>query len=825
MFKKLFNQSKEALICVLLFLMIAAAYYSPLISGDKVMFQHDILQATGMAKESEDFKKADGEEVLWTNSMFSGMPTYQIGVSYPNNFTKYFFNALTYMFGYNRYPIASLWMLMTCFFLMALAFKVDYRLAAAVAVGYGLTSFNIIGIEAGHANKIWTLMYAPLIFTGIKLAFDKKFIAGGAITMFALAISIYANHLQITYYFFIAALVWVLAELAFAFKEQTLVSKFKGLVVLVFAAVIGIAANTSSLWTTYEYGKETTRGGTELTLKEDANDKGLDKSYVFDDYSNGRIEPFTFLIPNFMGGPSAYELPKTSEVFKLIRQGKDMPTYWGDQRYTAGPYYLGAILCFLFVLGIFSAKNNATKWWILIAAFLSLSLSMGKNSLFLSELFFNYFPLFSKFRTPTMIVGLFQLLLALLGAIGLSEFIKEKDTKVSLKKLNYSFLVTGGLCAIVALLGPSLFPLTGLGDARIPIEDEAFKEKFMSALMQDRGTMMRNDAFRSLLFVALAYGSVWLYLKNRVKLVYAAALLAVFMLIDQWNVSKRYTDEKTYKKNKKNLASIDKSFADGAILQDKDPNYRVLNLSLSAFNDATTSYYHKSIGGYHGAKLRRYQELIEYGITPEIIGFQQVLQQNDFEAISNYLGNKMQVLNMLNTKYLLINPEQMPLKNPAPNGNAWFVSKFTKVPDATAELNALKTLNLKNEAVVDETWDKYIDREITPPQNTDKIELVSYHPMKLTYKSQSTGTRMAVFSEIFYPYGWQAYLDGEKVDHFRTNYVLRAMLVPEGQHEIVFKFEPSSYYAGEKISLAGSLFLILGLVGALIYGALQLKKA
>ena len=350
MVKKLIDRYGPQVLCILVFLLISAAYFAPLISGKKVMFQHDIKQAIGMAQEVESFKEETGEQSLWTNSMFGGMPTYQIKAEYPNNWSAYIFSSITYVFGYDRYPMTSLWLLMTCFFLMLLAFRVNVWVAAAVSIGYGFTTFNLIGIEAGHANKVWTLMYAPIILAGIRLAFDKKYLAAAVITALGLAINVYANHLQITYYLFIAIVIWMLIKLVFAIREKQVADFMKAAGILLVAALLGISTNTSTLWTTYEYGEESTRGGSDLTIDEETSADGLDKSYIFNDYSYGNMEILTFLVPNFSGGASTMDIDKKSELAKAINRSDNMPTYWGEQRYVAGPYYLGAILIFLMIL-------------------------------------------------------------------------------------------------------------------------------------------------------------------------------------------------------------------------------------------------------------------------------------------------------------------------------------------------------------------------------------------------------------------------------------------------------------------------------------------
>lgn len=771
-----------------------------------------------MAHEVEAFKEATGEQSLWTNSMFGGMPTYQIKADYPNNWSAYIFSSITYMFGYDRYPMTSLWLLMTCFFLMLLAFKVNIWAAAAVSIGYGFTTFNLIGIEAGHANKVWTLMYAPIILAGIRLAFEKKYILSAVVTILGLAIGIYANHLQITYYLFLSIVVWMMVKLIFAIREKTLPDFLKAVGVLVIGAIIGISTNTSSLWTTYEYGKESTRGGTDLTTDPNASSTGLDASYIFDDYSYGNIEVLTFLVPNFSGGASTMDIDKKSELAKTIQRADNLPIYWGDQRYVAGPYYLGAILIFLMVLGIILSQRKSTKTWLIAAGILALFLSMGKNN-FLSDIFYNYVPLYNKFRTPTMFTAITQMCIAMLAALGLQALWTRKDEDGIIKKLNLAFYITGGLCLLLIVMGGSLFSFTSNQDESIGIKGEVLD------LFRDyRIDLMRKDAIRSLILIALAWAGLWAWMTNKLKGEFALAIVAVLMLGDQWMVNKRYMSGDTYKKKSKTENLYVKSNSDEQILQDPDPDFRVLNMAVSPFNDATTSYYHKSIGGYHGAKLRRYQELIERGITPEMMTFQDVLGKQNVLLLDSALRG-MQVMNMLNTRYFIINPEGAPLRNNYANGSAWFVKEVRQVNNADEEIAGLQSFDSKATAIVDVSRFGEELGGFTGGSGEGSITLKNYTPNHLTYESNTPSEQLAVFSEIYYPYGWTVTIDGQEADYLRCNYVLRCMKVPAGQHTIEFRFEPKSFATGEKVSLAGSVLMVLAIAGGISYSFMRKQKA
>jgi hypothetical protein len=818
MVKKLFSRYWPQLVSILAFLVISAAYFGPLINGKKVMFQHDIKQAMGMAHEVELHKEATGEQSLWTNSMFGGMPTYQIKADYPNNWSAHIFSSITYVFGYDRYPMTSLWLLMTCFFLMLLAFGINVWAAAVVAIAYGFTTYNLIGIETGHANKVWSLMYAPIILAGIRLAFDKKYISAAVVTSLGLAVNIYANHLQITYYLFLAIVVWMLVQLVYAIREKQIKDFLLAGIVLAITATIGIAANTSSLWTTYEYGKESTRGGTDLTLDENASPDGLDKTYIFDDYSYGNIEVLTFLVPNFSGGASTMDIDKKSELAKAVKQSTNLPTYWGGQRYVAGPYYLGAILIFLMVLGLVLSDKLNLKIWLISAGLLALFLSMGQNS-FLSYIFYDYVPFYNKFRTPTMMTAITQICMGILAALGLHALWTKKDEPRTFKKLNLSFYITGGLCLFLAAIGPSLFDFTNAMDEQYGIKDD------MLTLFQEyRQKMMQKDAFRSFFIIALAWGALIGIVKNKLTAPVGLGIIALLIIGDQWMVNRRYMSGDTYKRKAKTENLFVASVADQQILNDKDLGFRVLNMAVSPFNDATNSYFHKSIGGYHGAKLRRYQELIEYGITPEMQNFQAAMKEQNVMLLDSAMRTAMPVVNMLNTRYFIINQDGAPLTNAHANGNAWFVKEVRQVKNADEEILGLKAMDTKQTALVDTSrWPDQLG-SFTNGTGEGSIRMVSYAPNHLTYESSSPSEQLAVFSEIYYPYGWTATIDGQPAEHFRCNFVLRCMKIPAGNHKIEFRFEPESYVQGEKISLIASVLLVFVSIGGTGLGVYRLRK-
>ncbi|MHB1279325.1 MAG: YfhO family protein, partial [Bacteroidia bacterium] len=475
-------------------------------------------------------------------------------------------------------------------------------------------------------------------------------------------------------------------------------------------------------------------------------------------------------------------------------------------------------LVFLMVLGLVLSNKLNLKIWLISAGLLALFLSMGQNS-FLSYIFYDYVPFYNKFRTPTMITAITQICMAILAALGLHALWMKKDEQRTFKKLNLAFYITGGLCLILALLGPSLFDFTNAAD-----EQYGIKDQMLTLFQEYRQSMMQKDAFRSLFIIALAWGALVAIVKNKLTAPVGLAIVALLIIGDQWMVNRRYMDGDTYKRKSKTETLFTPTVADQQILNDKDPDFRVLNMAVSPFNDATNSYYHKSIGGYHGAKLRRYQELIEYGITPEMQNFQEVMKQQNVLLLDSLMRTAMPVMNMLNTRYFIINPDGAPLRNSYTNGNAWFVTEARQVKNADEEILGLRTIDTKQTALVDiSRWKEQLGN-FSNGTAEGSIRLVSYAPNHLIYETSSPAEQLAVFSEIYYPYGWTATIDGKETEHFRANFVLRCMKIPAGEHKIEFIFKPESFEKGEKISLVGSVLLVVVGVGGTGLGAFRLRK-
>lgn len=798
-----FNKMLPHLVAVVLFLAISFVYFSPLLEGKKIQ-QSDVIQAQGMSKEINDFRaKTNGEEPLWTNSMFGGMPSYLITIVYPFNLMNKIYRVYCL---FDIKPVCYLFSCLLGFYLALLIFGVNPWLSIVGAMAFSFSSYFFIIISVGHITKTIAITFMAPIIAGVYLAYKKKMWAGAIIAASFLAMQLITNHFQIVYYTFLTIGVFVLFQVYVTIREKSYLRFIKVSGVLLVAVIIAFGTSLPNLWLTYEYGKESMRGQSELTSDLHNKTSGLDKDYALA-WSYGKMETLTLLVPNALGGASDGELSKSSETYNALRQNnipnadkiiKQLPLYFGTQPFTSGPVYVGAIVFFLFIMGLFLVKGNI-KWWLLSATIFSIILAWGKNFYFLSDLFLNYFPGYNKFRTVSMILVIAQFTMPLLGILAINRIIKGEISKEKfLKALKYSLIIAGGIALIFAVLPGMFFDFKANGDKQLT--DAGWPDFLINALLSDREGLVRSDAFRSLIFILLSGGLLvaFYYKKIAVSLFYI--LLGVLILIDMWPIDRRYLNDKNFVTKTEEKTPFAPTDADLAILQDKDPDYRVLNLSVNTFNDASTSYFHKSIGGYHGAKMKRYQELIENHISK----------------------NNMEVLNMLNTKYFIIPTKDkgpVPQLNPNALGNAWFVHRFRFVANADSELNALSNFNPRTEAIIDKRFEGQITGLSPNYDSTASIKLTSYAPNHLVYNSKAKSEQLAIFSEIYYNdhKGWKAYIDGKPASHFRANYVLRAMKVPPGDHTIDFKFEPSAYYTGGKISFACSLTLILLLVGTLYF--------
>lgn len=808
---------------ILLYILISFVYFSPQLEG-KTISPGDTNRAKGMAKEINDFRDKNVES-QWTNSMFGGMPAYQISTKYPGNVLAY---AQKIYFNIPR-PASYLILNFALFFVLLLVFEVNIWVSFIGALAYGLNLAFMVWIDAGHMTKAHTLTYMALVVAGILLAYKRKRILGSLLTAISLSWMLSANHPQITYYAGILVLIVGITYLIYAIKEKTLPSFFKTSGLLIVALLFAVGTNFARLYTTYEYGEETMRGESDLTPQDDDQTSGLDKSYILD-YSYDLGEAMTAFIPRFKGGGMAEPLGDESHVYQFFakNQGKaqakriseNLPLYWGTQPIAGAPFYYGAVLCFLFVLGLFVLKGK-DKWWIVAVVVISFLLSLGKNFAFLSHFMIDYFPAYNKFRDVKNIIVIQQFAMALMGVLAVRELYQNRQNQKELiQKLKYTWFIVGGL-ALVFLLLPGL-----AGDFRAPSDarlvQAGWPDQLMEALRADRRMVLRTDAFKTFLFVTIAAAVIWLYIKQKIKAGYALAIWAILILVDLWPVNKRYLNDDDFVSKQKAETPFVASQADQEILKDKSLDYRVLNLSVNPWADASTSYFHKSVGGYHGAKLQRYQEMIEYHLSPEMQKLGGRLQNINSQAGMGAVFQGLSAINMLNTKYVIYNPKAAPLHNPQALGNAWFVEDIQFVENADEEIEALDELDPANEAVIDQRFSDELTNVSFDSGSPSVIQLIAYQPNHLTYEANvENGTPLAVFSEIYYDKGWNAYIDGELVEHVRANYILRALPIPPGKHKVEFKFEPQSYLVGNNISLASSIILLLALAGVTIY---ELKK-
>ena len=801
-------------IIAIIFLFISFIYLFPVLEG-KGLSATDGQMYSGMAKELDDYRNANGEEALWTNRTFGGMPSYLISTVYKGNIPAIVQNMARKII---PYPVDVIFFGFVFFFALGLIMKVKPWVSFAGALAYGFTTFTFVLIGTGHATKAHTLTYMALLVAGVLMTYRGKFLWGSLLTAFSLSWMINANHPQMTYYAGIMVLMIVIAYLVTAFREKELPKFFKASTLLLIAAFLAVSTNFGKLWTVYEYGKYSMRGTSELTVDEQNQTSGLNRDYILD-YSYDLGEAMTAFIPRFKGGGMGEPLGQNSATFQLFEkyQGKQaairacerLPLYWGTQPISMSPFYYGAVLCFLFVLGLFLVRGP-DKWWIVAVVVVSFLLSLGKNAPMLSNFMIDYFPGYNKFRDVKNIIVIQQFAMALLGLLAAKEiYLGNIEKKVLLKKLMYSWIIVGGL-ALVFVLIPGL-----AGNFSSP-SDAHHDAQFVNALRIDRESILRSDAFRSFAFVSLAAGIIWLFVQKKIKPAYVIVAWTLLILVDLLPVNKKYLNSDNFTSKSKVVVPFSPSNADKEILDDPDPNFRVLNLAVgNPFSDGSTSYFHKSLGGYHGAKMKRYQEIIDYYISSEIHdiikGFQNPM------SLDSLIG-QLTAINMLNTKYIIYNPAYAPIENYQINGHVWLADSIIVAKDANEEIQAIGDYDLKTKAVIHQSFHektKNIDLSGLYPESI--IELIEYHPNSLSYKANiKNKNSLAVFSEIWYPEGWKAYIDGKEVDILRANYILRALVIPEGEHEITFSFEPTSYYVGNKVSLAGSLVLLIVLLAGLL---------
>ncbi|MFZ1558897.1 MAG: YfhO family protein [Saprospiraceae bacterium] len=771
------------LLPVLLIVIVNIFYFLPQFEG-KVVRQGDTIQHVGMSKEATDYREKTGDEALWTNSMFGGMPTYQISAINKNNLLHYVERALT--LGISRpagYFIAG----MLGFYVLMLLLGVSPWLSLLGAFLFGFTTNNFSLFEAGHNSKLVAVMTSAPVIAGVILTFREKYLLGAAVFGVALGINIGANHPQMTYYLGLCLVILVFIEFAKSIKEGKLMSFAKAIGVMTIVAILALGSSASKLWTTYEYTKDTMRGGQALQSPETSTSNadasgGLQWDYAMQ-WSNGIGDIMATFIPKAVGGGSGEWLDGKSTLGKAVgqRQAFQAPTYFGALPFTSGPAYFGVVAFFLFIFGLFVVKGDV-KWWLLGAVLFTLLLSMGRHFEILNRLFFDYFPLFNKFRAPSSILSITAIFVPVLGVLALSQVVKAENKSQYIRPLFISGIVLGGISLVLWLAGGSFFDFTSAGDEQYA--------QIIDALLEQRRDMLSASSLRSLVFILMVLGTLYMYLKGKLNSTLLIAIVSVLGLFDLVQIGKDYLDKKDFVSKTTYKNEFEPRPADLQILQDKDPNFRVYDATVNTFNAASTSYFHKTIGGYHAAKLVRYQDIIERHITK----------------------NNQAVLNMLNTKYFIVQSQDgnpFVQRNPAALGNAWFINNIKVVPNANAEIDSLTGFDPAGDVVVHEEFKDYI-AGLSPSKN-GAINLKSYSPNKIEYESDTKGEQLAVFSEIWYGpnKGWQAYVDGKEVDHIRVNYILRGLKIPDGKHSITFEFKPKTYFLGETISLICSLSLLI----------------
>lgn len=810
------------LIALGIFIVLGYAYFPQMFEG-KVLNQHDMSSWRASAEEIFKFRAETGEEPLWTGSMFSGMPSNMITIHYPGNYTGQL-NNLLYSF---QNPAAWYIISMIGFYLLLLCFKVDKWVSIVGAIAFTFCAYNFIIIQAGHNNKMSAISYMPWVMASLAYAYRYKAIPGAVFLGITLALETLVRNPQITFYLGLTALFYVISEAIIAFKQHTFPRFIKTSVFVLFGAALGFGCNINNLWPTMEYSKYTMRGGSELTHNKDANSKGLSTDYALS-WSYAIEETPNLLIPNFNGGASGSELSKKSETYKFLKQSgagaqadqmiRQMPTYWGPQPFTSGPMYLGAISVFFFILGLMLIKGPM-KWWIAGVTVLAIFLAWGRHFLWLSQLFLDYVPLYNKFRSPSMTLTILEITVPLLGFFTVSEILHGKiERKKLIKGFKVALGITGGFCLLFAVL-PSL-----AGSFSAPADGQ-YPDWLQQTLPADRKSMLQADAFRSLVYILLAAAVLWLGFIKKIQFKYTVICLGILVLADMWTVNKRYLNDSHFV----TAHAYDQQFkerpVDTEILRDKDPNYRVLDLTVNTFNDAMISYFHKTIGGYSAAKLQRYQEMIDYHFVPEMQSLINDIKGSSSQGQIDSSLMKLNALNMLNAKYIVINPNGSPILNKSALGNAWFVNNYEIVDSPNDEILAVRQIDPAKTAVIDKKFADKIGNQQFQYDSTASIQLLSYAPNKLEYKYNARYPQLGVFSEVYYPVGWKAYIDGQKADYFGVNYILRGMVLPAGEHNITFKYMPDSYYISANISRVASGLLILACIAfILFYGGKYLKN-
>lgn len=780
--REIWQQTWPHLVAIVAFILITIVYFAPEFFENKKLPQGDVQSSIGMGQDAREYHERTGEYVDWSNAMFGGMP-------YNMCFTqtsKSVFSKLSpaIRIGLPNNTSALLFLYLIGFYIFMLCVGSSPWMGMLGAIAFALASYNIIIIDAGHVSKCLVIATMPAVLGGVILTYRKRYVMGIIVTLLSLGLNVYWYHQQISYYLLIMILALVIAYFIVAIKEKTLKDFFIASFILLGVAVLAIIPAADKLAPTLDYTKETMRGGAVLhgAADSEAGKSGLNRDYAFQ-WSYGKAETMTLLIPNFYGGSSNYPLGDKSETYNTIKKYagssqakqfvKSVPTYWGDQPFTSGPVYAGAIICFLFILGLMVVPQKE-RWWLLVAAIIGIVLSWGRNFPVVNNWLFDHLPLYNKFRTPSMALVMTTTAMAIMGMLALKEVIERK---VTLKQIGIAGGITAGLCLIYAIFPSLAGSFRGSVDAQMP-------DWLVNAIIADRQHMLTADAWRSIVFILLAFAAIAAYTKTeKFKSSVLIAIIGVLTLVDLWAVDKHFLNDDHFIPKKQQVWTP--SEADKQILADTDPDYRVLNLTSNTFNESKTSYYHKSIGGYSPAKLRRYQDIIDYYFSGRL---------------------NMNVLNMLNTRYVIT--QQGVQYNPTAFGNAWFVRDIQWVNNPNEEIEAIGEADLRNVAFMDTVWRTKVQHSVTMTQPA-KIELVRYaNPGNLFYESESAESGLAVFSEVYYK-TWRAFIDGEEVPVLRANYILRAIEIPAGKHQIEFRCKDELLVKSQWVSIASSIVVVL----------------
>ncbi|HJD76928.1 MAG TPA: YfhO family protein [Bacteroides reticulotermitis] len=812
------------LIAILAFVLLSFAYFFPADIEGRILFQHDTAAGAGAGQDAQEYLERTGERSRWTNSIFSGMPTYQMAPSYDSTKPVQVVEKAYRLFLPSYVMLTFIMML--GFYILMRAFGLSVWLSGLGSIIWGFSSYFFILIAAGHIWKFVTLAYIPPTIAGVVLAYRKKYLLGGILTALFIALQIQSNHIQMSYYFMFVILFFVGAYFEDAYRKKELPHFFKASAILAVAALIGVCANLSNLYHTYEYSKETMRGKSELKREGPAaqqTSSGLDRDYITQ-WSYGIGETLTFLVPNVKGGASIpiaeseTAMKKANPMYGNIYS--QLTQYFGDQPMTSGPVYVGAFVLFLFLLGCFIVKGPL-KWALIGATVFSILLSWGRNFMGLTDFFIDYIPMYNKFRAVSSILVIAEFTIPLLAIFALKEVLSNPESlklKENRTPLLVSLALTMGVALILAVM-PEIFFSNYIPAQEMAALQQAIPGEQLSPLVANleevRKALVTSDAWRSFFVIAVGCAVLALYANRKLKASWVVAAITILCLVDMWSVNKRYLYDEQFVPKSQRVEAFRKTATDEAILQDTDLNYRVFNISGNAFNENNTAYWHKSIGGYHAAKLRRYQEMIDHHISKEM--------QSVYQAIATAGGkmdsvdaSKFRVLNMLNTKYFILPAGQqgqtVPIQNPYAYGNAWFVNKVMYVDNANEEINALDTILPTETAVVDVKFKEQL-KGVTEgyKDSLSVIRLTAYEPNHLVYESSSTEAGVAVFSEIFYP-GWRVTVDGQPVELARADYILRAMNIPAGKHTIEMSFDPQSLHTTEGIAYAALALLLVGVL-------------